>query len=165
MEQCRHREPWNSARDPIVYVLRSSSSFRQNRHFCWSLLSVTDLYKAGFKSNVKSWFYYTLSGTYWYVPDRVYIPDIRWDIHCLYTLSPCILVTEARSKSVKQCQYSLPPPQSPGKQLVCDFSRGSLLPSCLLLHASSSSYKLMKCVLTSISILLNTSVLKTHYDV
>ena len=60
MEQCRHREPWNSARDPIVYVLRSSSSFRQNRHFCWSLLSVTDLYKGGFKSNVKSWFYYTL---------------------------------------------------------------------------------------------------------
>ena len=39
--------------------------------------------------------------------------------------------------------------QSPGKQLICDFSRGSLLPSCLLLHASSSSYKLMKCVLTS----------------
>ena len=49
VEQCRHREPWNSARDPIVYVLRSSSSFRQNRHFCWSLLSVTDLYKGGFK--------------------------------------------------------------------------------------------------------------------
>ena len=163
MEQCRHREPWNSARDPIVYVLRSSSSFRQNRHFCWSLLSVTDLYKAGFKSNVKSWFYYTLILVH--IRCSPSTTAVGWAIHCLYTWSPCILVTEARSKSVKQCQYSLPPPQSPGKQLVCDFSRGSLLPSCLLLHASSSSYKLMKCVLTSISILLNISVLKTHYDV
>ena len=71
---------------------------------------------------------------------------------------------DSGQKQVSQAMSIFSPSPTVAWETACLRLLTRIIPT-RLIAASSSSYKLMKCVLTSISILLNISVLKTHYDV